>query len=81
MHIVIYTTLLLSHIKSPSLLYEIIKLSQYKKSYTNSANMNITPTPDRPLRVYTAYVPLEEAGDIQPQQLMTFERNGFAVVE
>jgi hypothetical protein len=28
-----------------------------------------------------AYVPLEEAADIEPQQLSTFERNGFTVVE
>jgi endoglucanase len=28
-----------------------------------------------------AYVPLEKAVDIEPQQLETFERKGFAVVE
>jgi endoglucanase len=27
------------------------------------------------------YVPLEEAMDIEPQQLETFERKGFIVVE
>ena len=49
--------------------------------YTDSAKLNITPTPDSMLRVFMAYVPLEEAVDIEPQQLSTFERNGFTVVE
>ena len=49
--------------------------------YTNSAKLNITPTPDSLLRVFMAYVPLEEAVDIEPQQLETFKRKGFTVVE
>ena len=49
--------------------------------YTDSAKLNITPTPDSMLRVFMTYVPLEEAIDIEPQQLSTFERNGFTVVE
>ena len=49
--------------------------------YTNSAKLNITPAPDSLLRVFMAYVPLEEAVDIEPQQLETFERKGFTVVE
>ena len=49
--------------------------------YTNSAKLNITPTPDSLLRIFMTFVPLEEAVDIQPQQLETFERNGFTVVE
>ena len=49
--------------------------------YTNSAKLNITPTPDSLLRVFMAYVPLENAIDIEPQQLSTFERKGFTVVE
>ena len=50
-------------------------------AYTNSAKLNITPTPDSILRVFMAFVPLEEKADIQPQQLETFERKGFTVVE
>ena len=50
-------------------------------AYTNSAKLNITPTPDSLLRIFMTYVPLEEAAEIQPQQLDTFERNGFTVVE
>jgi len=49
--------------------------------YTDSAKFNITPTPDNMLRVFMAYVPMEEAIDIEPQQLETIERNGFTVVE
>ena len=49
--------------------------------YTNSAKLYITPTPDSLLRVFMAYVPLEEKVDIEPQQLETFERKGFTVVE
>ena len=49
--------------------------------YTDSAKLNITPVPDSMLRVFMAYVPLEEAVKIEPQQLETFERKGFTVVE
>ena len=50
-------------------------------AYTNSAKLNISPAPDSLLRVFITYIPLEEAVDIQPQQLETFERKGFTVVE
>lgn len=50
-------------------------------AYTNSAKLKITPTPDSECRVFMAYVPLENAVAIEPQQLETFERNGFTVVE
>ena len=49
--------------------------------YTDSARLNITPEPDSLLRVFMTYVPLEDAVDIQTQQLVPFERNGFTVVE
>ncbi len=49
--------------------------------YTNSAKLSITPTPDSLLRIFMTYVPLEKAVDIEPQQLETFERKGFTVVE
>ena len=50
-------------------------------AYTNSAKLKITPTPDSECRVFMAYVPLENAMAIEPQQLENFERNGFTVVE
>ena len=49
--------------------------------YTNSAKLDITPEPDSLLRIFMVYVPLENAIDIEPQQLETFERKGFTVVE
>jgi len=49
--------------------------------YTNSAKLNITPAPDSILRIFMAYVPLEDEVNIEPQQLNTFERKGFTVVE
>lgn len=49
--------------------------------YTKSAKLNITPQPDSLCRIFMAYVPLENAVEIEPQQLDTFERKGFAVLE
>ena len=51
------------------------------EAYTDSAKLTITPAPDSECRIFMAFVPLEEAVDIEPQQLSTFERKGFAVVE
>ena len=50
-------------------------------AYTNSAKLDITPKPDSMLRIFMVYVPLEEAVNMEPQQLETFERKGFTVVE
>ncbi len=50
-------------------------------TYTNSAKLTITPTPDSECRIFMAYVPLDAAVEIEPQQLETFEREGFSVVE
>ncbi len=50
-------------------------------AYTNSAKLDISPQPDSMLRIFMVYVPLDDRVDIEPQQLETFERNGFTVVE
>ncbi len=50
-------------------------------AYTDSAKLHITPSPDSICRIFMAYVPLENAVEIAPQQLETFERTGFTVVE
>lgn len=52
-----------------------------EEAYTNSAKLNITPTPDSLLRVFMVYVPLDAPVDIAPQTFKPFERNGFTVVE
>ncbi len=49
--------------------------------YTDAAKLDITPAPDSLLRVFMVYLPLENAVSIEPQQLVTFERKGFTVVE
>jgi hypothetical protein len=59
--------------------YNLISFQSEK--YTDSAKLTITPTPDSMLRVFMTYVPLEESVDIEPQELSTFERSGFTVVE
>lgn len=51
------------------------------EAYTDNAVLNITPTPDSICRIFMAYVPLDEEAETEPQQLETFERNGFTVVE
>ena len=50
-------------------------------AYTDSARLRITPEPDSVLRVFMTYAPLDEPVEIAPQQLDTFERSGFTVVE
>ena len=50
-------------------------------AYTNSAKLTVTPTPDSECRIFMAYVPLDAPVEVEPQQLETFERTGFAVVE
>ena len=50
-------------------------------AYTDSAKLYITPTPDSICRIFMTYVPLEKPVDAEPQQLSSFERKGFTVVE
>lgn len=49
--------------------------------YTDSAELNITPTPDSMLRVFMAWKALDTAVEIEPQEFAGFERSGFTVVE
>jgi archaellum component FlaF (FlaF/FlaG flagellin family)/uncharacterized protein YdhG (YjbR/CyaY superfamily) len=51
------------------------------KEYTDSAKLTITPTPDSILRVFMVFKPLEKYYQIPQQQITTFNRKGFAVVE
>ena len=50
-------------------------------AYTNSAPLEITPTPDSLLRVFMAWRALDEYVEIEPQSFNGFARNGFTVVE
>ena len=49
--------------------------------YTESAKLEISPSPDSLLRVFMAYRPLSAPIDIEPQTFDTFVRQGFTVVE
>ena len=49
--------------------------------YTESACLEITPTPDSLLRVFMAYYPSPTEVEIEPQVFDGFERHGFTVVE
>lgn len=49
--------------------------------YTDTAVLSINPKPDSILRVFMVYKALEEPIEIQEQELETFQREGFVVVE
>jgi hypothetical protein len=49
--------------------------------YTNTASLAISPKPDSILRVFMVFKPLDNLIDIRPQEIETFSRKGFTVVE
>ena len=49
--------------------------------YTDHARLTISPEPESILRVFMAWQPLQEPVEIIPQDLPSFERTGFTVVE
>lgn len=51
------------------------------RQYTESAPLATYPKPDSMLRVFMVFKPLTEKIEIKPQEIKSFERNGFAVVE
>lgn len=56
-------------------------ISFQNEAYTDNAVLEITPTPDSVLRVFMAYIPLNEEIEVEPQKFETFTRKGFTVVE
>jgi hypothetical protein len=50
-------------------------------TYTDNADLFITPEPDSMLRVFMAFKPLSYPIAAPPQKLVPFERKGFAVIE
>ena len=50
-------------------------------AYTDTAKLEITPTPDSLFRVFMAYYPANTPVEIAPQTFKGFERKGFTVVE
>ena len=51
------------------------------EAYENSVKLNVSPTPDSVLRIFMVYKPLDEYISIPKQQLESFKRTGFAVIE
>ena len=49
--------------------------------YTDTAKLDIDPTPDSLLRVFMAWKPLHKVQSIEPQTFAPFARDGFTVVE
>lgn len=49
--------------------------------YTNNAPLSITPKPDSMLRVFMVFKPLEKVVSIKEQEIKSFNRKGFTVVE
>jgi len=51
------------------------------EAYTDTAELNVIPTPDSVLRVFMAFTPLDEIIEIEEQILIPFNRAGFTVIE
>lgn len=49
--------------------------------YTNQAKLTISPKPDSILRIFMVFQPLNNYIEIEEQELSTFQRNGFSVIE
>lgn len=50
-------------------------------AYTDHARLEVSPSPDSILRVFMAWKPLDAPVDIQAQELESFQRQGFTLVE
>lgn len=59
--------------------YNLIYFAE--EEYEDYAQLTITPEPDAILRVFMVFKPLNKPIDIEEQELKTFDRNGFVVVE
>jgi len=51
------------------------------EDYENLAKLNITPKPDSILRVMMLFKSLDKPIEIEEQEIKSFERNGFTVIE
>lgn len=49
--------------------------------YVNSAELRVTPKPDSILRVFMAYKEIDKPINIKEQEIKSFERKGFTVIE
>lgn len=51
------------------------------KQYTDTAPLTIIPKPDSMLRVFMVFKPLDRAVEVKPQEIKSFSRTGFLVIE
>ena len=56
-------------------------ISFQSERYTDTAKLDIDPTPDSVLRVFMAWKPLSKPQTIEPQTFTPFARDGFTVAE
>jgi len=49
--------------------------------YTDTAPLTVIPAPDSMLRVFMVYKPLKEEIKVNPQEVKSFNRTGFSVIE
>ncbi len=59
--------------------YNFIHFEQ--ESYSESAKLMITPTPETLIRVFMQFQPLDSPRDVPPQEIKPINRKGFTVVE
>ncbi|EAX96604.1 Ubiquitin family protein [Trichomonas vaginalis G3] len=61
--------------------YKYVKVCFHFENFDDMCPMNVEPKPDNINRVFFAALPLESPCDIEPQELPTFNRDGFTVIE
>ena len=59
--------------------YNVISL--HTEEYARSVPLCVSPAPDSEIRVFMTYYPSDTFVDIAPQQLPSYDRNGFTIVE
>ncbi len=52
-----------------------------KEEYDDKISLNVNPKPDSMLRVFMVFKALDERAEIKAQNLTTFNRHGFSVIE
>ncbi|EAX86905.1 Ubiquitin family protein [Trichomonas vaginalis G3] len=61
--------------------YKYVKVCFQFENFDEMCPMNVEPKPDNINRVFFAALPLDSPCDIEPQELPTFNRDGFTVIE
>ncbi len=51
------------------------------EEYTDTAPLIVTPKPDSMLRVFMVFKPLDRIIEVNPQEIKSFNRTGFTVIE